>query len=109
MLVILSAFVAGYWLSQRAGVYRTEQGTDNLEIHTREIVADFVWLWLAFLSICAFAVTAGHNTRCFVDTVALPWLALVGLHMPAPPTLPALVLPTTQKAAISQPIQRQAA
>jgi hypothetical protein len=38
-----------------------------------------------------------------------PWLSLVGLHLPALPTLPTLVLPVTSQGAIAQPIKRQAA
>lgn len=87
-MLSLATFAAGYWICQHVGMYRTEQGTDNLEIRSRVIAADIAWLWSAFLAICAFAVNAGRNVRTFTDSVALPWLAAFGVQLPTLPTLP---------------------
>jgi hypothetical protein len=89
MLSLFTA-AAGYWLCQHVGIYRTEQGTDNLEFRTQEIAADLIRLWLTFLSICTFTLTAGRTARRFVDSVLLPWLAAFGLNVPALPSLPHL-------------------
>jgi hypothetical protein len=94
MLAILTAFAAGYWLCQHVGMYRTEQGTDNLEIRTPAIAADIAWLWAALIALCAWSINAGRTVRRFVDTVALPWFAAFGLNVPALPSLPALPVST---------------
>lgn len=89
MMTILAAAL-GFWANRHIGMYCTEAGTQNLEIHTQAIAADVRWFWLSLLILCAFTVSAGRNARRFVDTVALPWLSAFGLQLPALPTLPQL-------------------
>jgi hypothetical protein len=90
MLAILTAAVLGYWANQHIGFERSEDASISLRVDAAAIAADVRWLWLAFLSVCAFAIGTARNARRFVDTVVRPWLSLVGLHLPELPTLPML-------------------
>jgi hypothetical protein len=88
MLPLLTAAALGFLANQYIGVYKTEAGTQNFELHTRAIAADVVALWSAFLALCAWSIAAGRSARHFSDTVALPWFRALGLSVPELPTLP---------------------
>jgi hypothetical protein len=88
MLPLLTAAALGFLANQYIGVYKTEAGTQNFEIHTRALGADVVVLWSAFLAFCTWSIAAGRSARAFIDTVALPWFRAFGLQLPELPTLP---------------------
>jgi hypothetical protein len=88
MLPLLTAASLGFFANQYIGVYETEAGTQNIEIHTRAIAADVAQFWSVFLALCAWAIAAGRSARAFADTVTLPWFRAFGLQLPELPTLP---------------------
>jgi hypothetical protein len=89
MLPLLTAAALGFLANQYIGVYKTEAGTQNFELHTRAIAADVVaQFWSVFLALCAWSIAAGRSARAFADTVALPWFRAFGLQLPELPTLP---------------------
>ena len=88
MISLALAAALGFLANQYIGIYKTESGTQNFEIHTRAIAADVAQFWSVFLALCAWAIAAGRSARAFVDTVALPWFRAFGLQFPELPTLP---------------------
>jgi hypothetical protein len=88
MLPLLTAAALGFLANQYIGVYETESGTQNFELHTRAIAADAVALWSVFLAFCTWSISLGRSARAFVDNVALPWFRAFGFVVPELPTLP---------------------
>jgi hypothetical protein len=88
MLAILTAASLGFLANQYIGIYKTEAGTQNFELHTRAIAADVAQFWSVFLALCAWSIALGRSARAFVDNVALPWFRAFGLQLPELPTLP---------------------
>ncbi len=106
MLTILFAAASGCWLCQHVGFYRTEAGTQNLEISTQGIAHDISWLWSVVAAACTFVIATGRGTRAYWNHVLCPWAVSYGLTLP---NVPALVLPTTSQGVISQSEKRQTA
>jgi hypothetical protein len=90
MLAILTAAALGFLANKYIGIYRTEAGTQNLELHDQELLADVSQLWVALVALCAWSINVGRSVRRWTDTVALPWIAAFGLTLPELPTLPQL-------------------
>jgi hypothetical protein len=94
MLPLLTATAFGYWLNQHIGFERSEDSTLSLQVNTRAIIGDLLWVWLTITTACTLTVTAGRSTRELTRTVIRPWLIAWGLPLPMLPTLPAPIQPT---------------
>jgi hypothetical protein len=88
MLAILTAAALGFLANKYIGIYRTEAGTQNLELHDQELLADAAHFLVALVAVVAFAVNTGRNARAFADSVLLPYLRSFGFQLPELPTLP---------------------
>lgn len=106
MLAILAATALGTYLGNHIEFRFHPEETFFFFCSAPALPTDIRWFWASLFFVCASAVAAGKGARRLVETVALPWLVLAGLHLPS---LPTLVSPATQKGEIAQPIKRQAA